>query len=160
MLNIQHRKIFLIGITATQLFAEIDIQKNIYNAAEEMIRYDEKMNQAIIKHNQLEQKDVDEMRLDTMMINDFIETPTGYLLQRNIEEHLQSEVKVEIQDAILIISTKTFNKDFFNTELNNTEVTTVSSMSVSLLIPNDADVSKMEESYKNGILSITFPFIK
>ena len=149
--------LLLITLLSPLLFAEIDVQTKIYDAAEEMIQFDEKMNQAIIKHNQINPQDADEMRLEAMAINDFTETPSGYILERTIDKANETEVKVEIQDEVLIISTKTLNKDFINHELNNTEITTMSSMSVSLLIPNDADKSKMVKNYEHGILTITFP---
>lgn len=156
MLNKQQKKIFLIIILYTNLFAEIDIQENIYNAAEELIRFDEKMTQAIIKHNQIDAKDADEMRLESMMNNDFTETPSGYLLERTIKNHTETEVNVEVKERVLIISTKTFDKVFFSHELNNTKTTTMSSMSVSLFLPHDADENKMQEKYENGLLTITF----
>lgn len=158
MINKHHIKIlFLITLFSDYSFAQENLQKSMYDAAEEMMRFDEKMNQAIIEHNQLDAEDIDEMRLESMMINDFSETKEGYLLERNIENPSETEVKVEVKEGVLLISTKTLDKNFINNELNNTEITTMSSMSVSLFIPNDADENQMQEKYENGKLTITFP---
>lgn len=156
MLRSYSIKIFLITFLSTQLFAELSIQERIYDAAEEMIRFDEKMNQAIREHNQI--NDEDEMDLETMQVNDFLETPNGYLLEQEIENYEETEVNVEIQNDLLVISTKTVDKDFFTTELNSTETTILSSLSVSLLIPHNADKGKMQKSYSNGLLTIIFPY--
>lgn len=137
--------------------AEENLQKKIYDGAEEMIRFDEKMNQAIIEHNQLNVDDIAEMRLESMMVNDFIETREGYRLERDIENPNETEVKVEVKDGLLVITTKTLDKNFINNELNNSEITTISSMSVSLFIPNDADENQMKERYEKGKLTISFP---
>ena len=160
MLTKSFNSILLMILFSSLLFAEINVQTEIYDAAEEMIQFDEKMNRAIIEHNQINPQDADEMRLKAMAINDFSETPSGYILERTIENPNETEVKVEVKEDVLFISTKTLDKDFFNQELNNTEITTMSSMSVSLFIPNDADKEKMQEKYENGLLTITFPHKK
>lgn len=157
MFNKPYKSIFLVALLSSVLFAEIDIQKNIYDAAEEMIRFDEKLNQAIRAHNQLDGKDEDETYLKSMTINDFTETPTGYILEQKIENHTETELKVEIKEGLLIISTKMLDKDFFSHEFNNTEITTISSMSVSIFIPNNADEDQMQEKYENGLLTINLP---
>ncbi|CAA6820460.1 MAG: Unknown protein [uncultured Sulfurovum sp.] len=144
-------------LTNTYLFAEVDLQKNIYNAAEEMIRMDEKMNQAIAKHNQIDSQNDAQMRLEAMSINDFEETQFTYKLIRNIPDAKNTEVTAKVVDGVLIINTKSIDKDFFSSELNTTTTTTMSSMQVSLLMPNNADATKMHQTYVEGVLIIEFP---
>lgn len=160
MLNKNPNAILSMILFSSLLFAEINVQAEIYDAAEEMIKFDEKMTQAIIEHNQINPQDADEMRLEAMAINDFSETAFGYTLERKIDNPNETEVKVKIEEGVLIISTKTLDKSFITHELNNSEITTMSSMSVSLLIPTDANQNKMQEKYENGLLTITFPHKK
>ncbi len=148
--------ILLISLCSSYSLAEENLQKTIYDGAEEMIRFDEKLNQAIREHNQIE--DEDDIDLNNMQVNDFLETPQGYLLEQEIENYEETEVNVKIENDLLIISTQTLDKDFFSTELNNTKVTTVSSLSVSLIIPNNADQNKMQKRYSKGLLTVTFPY--
>ncbi len=148
--------ILLISLCSSYSLAEENLQTTIYDGAEEMIRFDEKLNQAIREHNQIDNED--EIDLDNMQVNDFLETPQGYLLEQEIENYEETEVNVNIENDLLIISTKTLDKDFFSTELNNTELTTVSSLSLSLIIPNNADQNKMQKKYENGKLTIIFPY--
>lgn len=153
MLKIFFRLILVIFLLSMHLYGEINIQKNIYDAAEEMIRYDEKMNRAIAAHNQVPYE-----KLELTTINDFEETKDGYLLEQTIKNPSQTKVKVSIEKGLLIISTKIENKDFFNTEFNNSEITTIESMSISLIIPHNANKNKIKKNYKNGILRVEFPF--
>ena len=162
---IRYRKqilIFMLIHSTTLLFAEIDIQTNIYDAAEEMIAFDEKMNKAIAKHNQMSEEEEDEALLNSMMINDFEESITGYKLEKEIANFDSNEISVNIQGNLLVISLKSTDKEIHKKkihkeELNITEIETISSLESSLIIPDDADTSQMTQTFKNGILTITFP---
>jgi len=149
--------LYLLSLVVSPLMSEIDMQKGVYDAAEEMIRFDEKMNKAIAEHNKIDAEDDAEMRLQTMMINDFEETEDGYVLTEEIEEFINTEVEVRVEEGLLIISTVTVEKEITQEELNISEINTMSSFNVSLFIPNDADEAKMEKSYKDGILKVFFP---
>jgi len=147
----------ILTFVLSPLISEVDMQKGVYDAAEEMIRFDEKMNQAIAEHNQIDAEDDAEMRLHAMMINDFEETEKGYLLIENIEDFEHTKVEVKIEEGLLIISTVTKEKEIIQEELNISEISTMSSFNVSLFIPNDADELSMEKSYNNGVLKVYFP---
>ena len=154
--------IFMLIHSTTLLFAEIDIQTNIYDAAEEMIAFDEKMNKAIAEHNQMSEEEEDEALLNSMMINDFEESITGYKLEKEIANFDSNEISVNIQGNLLVISLKSTDKEIHKKkihkeELNITEIETISSLESSLIIPDDADTSQMTQTFKNGILTITFP---
>jgi len=149
--------LLVILIFNLKLYAEIDMQKGVYDAAEEMIRFDEKMNKAIAEHNQINAEDDAEMRLQAMMVNDFAETKEGYVLIQKIEDPEHTKVKVKLDDGLLVITTTTEEKEFFAEELNISEIETMSSFNVSLFIPPNADETKMKKSYENGILKISFP---
>ena len=149
--------LFMLIHSTTLLFAEIDIQTNIYDAAEEMIAFDEKMNKAIAKHNRMSEEEKDEALLNSMMISDFEETITGYKLEKEISNFDSNEISVNIQGNLLVISLKSTEKKIHKEESNITEIETISSLESSLIIPNDADTSQMTQTFKNGILTITFP---
>jgi len=145
--------LFMINV---ELFAEVDLQKGMYDAAEEMMRYNEKMNRAIAEHNKVDENDDVEMRLHSM-VNDFEETENGYLLEETIEDSDNKKVEVNIEDGVLIITTTTLEKDLLLSELNISEITTMESFTISLFIPNDADENKMQKEYRDGFLRVTFP---
>jgi HSP20 family molecular chaperone IbpA len=131
------------------------MQKGMYSAAEEMIRFDEKMNRAIAEHNQLNVEDKDEMRLNAM-VEDFEEIEGGYLLKRNIPESNSTKIDVKRNNGMLIITTTTMEQEGINSESISGFETTLSSSSMSLSIPNDADENSMERSYEKGVLKIKF----
>jgi len=151
-------KILIVGLIGSiPIYAETNMQKGIYNAAEEMIEFDNKMNRAIAEHNKIDLEDEVEKNLINSMINDFKEVDGGYLLKRNILYPDSTKVEVKLEDGMLTISTTTVEKEVRDNEQNVTSETTLSSTSASLFIPNDADDTKMQKSYKNGILEIRFP---
>jgi len=147
----------LMTLSFSLLNAEIDLQKGLYDAADEMMRMDEKMNRAIAEHNQIDPAEDELMRLHAMAIEDFEETENGYKLEQNIENAQNTKVNVTIEEDLIIITTTSSQSEEDKNELNITKTTTMSSSSVSLLIPNDADKEKMEKSYENGLLKINFP---
>jgi HSP20 family molecular chaperone IbpA len=142
-----------LGINA---FADVNLSKGIYEAAEEMMRFDEKMNQAIARHNGFDENDDEEMRLHDR-VNDFEEIEDGYRLEYEVEDVENTKLHVDVEDGMLMVKTTTVDKEFMNFELNSSHSTTMSSYSFGLFIPNDADVNKMEQSYINGVLKIVFP---
>ena len=69
----------LLCFLTTSLFSDIDLQKGIYDAAEEMMAFDEKMNRLIAEHN-----GVDYEKEEMSTIVDFEEKKDTYVLERNI----------------------------------------------------------------------------
>lgn len=138
------------------VFADINLSKGIYEAAEEMMRFDEKMNQAIAQYNGFDAHDDEEMRLHDR-VHDFEEIEDGYRLEHEVEDVENSTLHVDVQDGMLMIKTTTVDKAFMSFELNSSHATTMSSYSFALFIPNDADIGRMEKSYINGVLKIIFP---
>ena len=150
----------LLYILTIPLFAEISLQENIYDAADEMIRFDEKMNRAIAEHNRrfidesLSPIDInEELSFDSFPSNDFKETEDGYEFIQKVLNPNKTKVKIEIQGKLLIVLLSTTKKEL--TEFGN--VCTVDSSTVSLSIPSDAHQGTMIKTYKNGILKIIFP---
>jgi len=139
------------------LYAEIDIQVGIYDAAEEMIRFDEKMNRAIAEHNRITPKEDEEMRLNDMMISDFEETKDGYKLEKEIQYPNETEVDVKLEDRMLTVTMTKTDREVVENELNISDIMNMNSSSFSLLLPPDADENRMEKSYYNGFLKITVP---
>ena len=141
----------LMAVFYTQpIFADIDMQKGVYDSAEEMMAMDEKMNRAIAKHNRLNLADEDIEEEPDISIHDFEETKMGYQLIREISDSNQTEVRVQLKEGILTISTirRVIEKTKFS------ESMTISSSASSLFIPTDAKEDVMEQSYLNGVLKI------
>jgi HSP20 family molecular chaperone IbpA len=140
-------------IVTLPIYAEIDVQKGMYDAGEEMIIFDKKMNRAIAQHNQIDLEDEEQLQVE-----DFEETESGYRLKRNIPDSKNTKVDVKLADGILIISTSTKEKEILDIDyITEGYESTISSSSISLFLPNDADDTKMSKSYKNGVLIVTFP---
>jgi HSP20 family molecular chaperone IbpA len=135
------------------LFADIDLQKGVYDSAQEMMAMDKKMNEAIEEHKRLDTSWDDSGELKVISIHDFEEKENSYVLEREIKENNQTKIDVKLENGQLTISTTT-------TVIKKTEFSeskTMSSSSTSLFIPNDADETQMKQSYEHGILKITFP---
>lgn len=150
--------IAIIILCSLAINADTDMQKGMYDAAEEMIRFDEKMNRAIIEHNQLDLED--EMQMSAM-VEDFEETESGYILKRDIPDDNKTKIDVKVEDRMLSISTTTIEQEKIEDITIDGDIsgfeTVMSSSSMSLSIPNDADENRMERSYENGVLKIKFP---
>jgi len=133
--------------------ADIDMQKGMYDSAQEMMAMDEKMNRAISEHNKLDPKWDESLELKVLSVHDFEERENSYILEREIDDVNQTKVDVKLENGKLTISTTTTIIE--KTEFSESK--TMSSSSTSLFIPNDADETRMEQSYKNGLLKIVFP---
>ncbi|NOZ89708.1 MAG: hypothetical protein GXO60_00320 [Epsilonproteobacteria bacterium] len=134
--------------------ADIDIQKNIYDGAEDIIRMDEKMNRAIAEHNQLTPEEDAQMRLNSSKIEDFEDIGDRYILKKDIPKGSKVELKVE--DGMLNILTITTQKEKKQTDLNISYTSIINTSEISIPIPNDANQNSMQKDYKNGILEIIF----
>lgn len=130
------------------LFAEVDIQQNMYEAAEEMMRFDEKMTRLIREHNQIDD-------IDDSPINDFEETDDSYVLQEKMDTN-DTEVSVLLTDGLLTINMLTRSKEHTLIDLEETYNTVINKSTTSLYVPQDADLNSMNKSYENGILEIRF----
>ena len=135
------------------LLADIDIQKGMYDSAQEMMAMDEKMNRAILEHEKLNPNWDESIELKVISVQDFEEKEKSYVLEREIKDGNQTKVDVNVENGKLTISTTTTVVE--KTEFSESETT--DSSSTSLFIPHDADETKMEKSYENGILKIRFP---
>ena len=133
--------------------ADTDMQKGMYDSAEEMMAMDKKMNQAIREHNRLDPNWNESLELKVMSVHDFEERKNSYILERKIDDMNQTKIDVTLENGKLTISTTTTTIE--KTEFSESK--TMSSSSTSLFLPNDADETKMEKSYENGLLRIIFP---
>lgn len=133
------------------LFAESNLQKGVYDAAEEMMEFDEKMNRLIAEHN-----GVDYEKEKSSNIVDFEETQNGYVLERDIEDNNNTQIELSLKDGMLTIETTVREQEKIRTKSEITYETTMSKSSTSLYIPSNADENTMREEYKNGILKVTF----
>lgn len=141
----------LLVLTNLFLFADINLQKNVYDAAEEMMQFDEKMNRMIAEHN-----GVDYEKEKKSNIVDFEEKENAYVLEREIEDNNNTQIELSLKDGMLTIETTLREQEEIRTESKITYETTMSKSSMSLYIPSDADENTMREEYENGILKVTF----
>ncbi len=135
------------------LSAEIDMQRNIYDGADEMMAFDKKMNKLIAEHNQYDDEDLEEMHKNDISIEDFEDTATGYELNQKIEDANSTKVAVAVSDGVLTITTD----KKVRVAIENGYETTITSSKVSLFIPHDADESRVQHNYIDGFLKITIP---
>ena len=133
------------------LSAEVDMQKSVYDAADEMVEFDNKMNKLIAEHNQYDDEDLEEMHKNDISMEDFEDTPTGYELNQKIEDANNTKIGVDVSDGVLMITTK----KRVRVEIENGYETTISRSKVSLFIPHDADESSVQSEYVDGFLKIT-----
>jgi len=146
--------IIIIGLLINlPIYADVDMQKGVYDSAEEIIEFDEKMNRVIAEHNMLDPEDAKE----ASMVEDFKETKSGYVLTRDILDVNNTKVDVKLEKGILTISMSTTEKEEIAKGAISGYQSIKSSSIVSLFIPHNADENKMQKSYKNGVLEIRFP---
>lgn len=136
------------------LSAEIDMQKGLYDAAEEMMAFDEKMNRLIAEHNGIDEEEYAEMHKNDIAIEDFEEIENGYQLIHTVTDANNTKVTVALVDGVLTIEIVTRKKELILNAVEGGVETTIESSKQSLFIPNDADEGSMESSYLNGILKI------
>lgn len=152
-----NRKImFIFCLMPLVAFSEVNLQKGIYDAAEEMMRFDEKMNQIIAEHNNIAYDGDENLEFSNVSINDFKEVLDGYELRKDING-TNVRVKVKTKDMLLTISLITKEVKELVSEGETGTETVMSSSSVSLPIPNDADESQLSSTYANGTLIIKLP---
>jgi len=142
-------KLFLLGNML--LFADSNLQKGVYDAAEEMMKFDEKMNRLIAEHN-----GVDYEKEKMSNIVDFEETQNTYVLERHIEDNNNTQIELSLKDGMLTIETTIREQEEIRTENEISYETTMSKSTMSLYIPSNVDENTMREEYKNGILKVTF----
>ena len=138
-------------VTPLFLHAEIDMQKSVYDAADEMIAFDNKLNRLIAEHNQYDDDDLEEMYQNDISIEDFEDTPTGYELNQKIEDYNNTKIDVDVVDGVLIVTTE----KKVRVAIENGYETTMSSSKVSLFIPEDADEKTLQSKFIEGFLKIT-----
>ncbi len=147
------KKTTILILLSLLLNAEINIQKNIYDAADEMIEFDNKLNKLIAEHNQYDDEDLEEMHKNDISIEDFEDTSLGYELNKKIEDANNTKIDVDVLDGVLTITTE----KKVRVAIENGYETTISSSKVSLFIPNDADESNIQNTYTDGFLKIVIP---
>ena len=138
------------------LLSDVDLQTNVYDAADEMVAFDEKMNRLIAEHNGITEAEDQEMRENDKSIEDFLEIDNDYVLRYEVEDHNNTKIELSLKKRLLTVkSTKTVkNKTILNNIVNYETTTTTATNS--LYIPNDADEKSMKNSYENGLLIISF----
>ena len=133
------------------LFAEVNLQKGVYDAAEDIMEFDEKLNRLIAEHNGVE---YEKEKSSTIM--DFEEKENSYVLEKNINDNNNTQIEVTLVDRILTIDITVREQKKITTETDVSYETTLTQSTIPLYIPQNADENTMQESYENGVLKITF----
>lgn len=134
------------------------LEENLYAPAKEMMEMQDTMTQEMNRLNAQPQ------HIKTLDGNDtvaFTDEPMSelqdmgehYFLEKSISDANQSTVKVSLEDGmikILITKVKVVKMSDFKQEMNATNTEMHS-------IPYDADISKLQSNYSNGVLKITLP---
>jgi len=135
-------------------YSEVNLQQGVYDAAEEMIRFDLKMNRLIEEHNQRNLEEQSEMQENR--VEDFEETVNGYLLKQSVDESKRMKIEVTLKDRMVFITTITKTQEVVTVGDERSYENTMSRSTSSLYLPQDADELSMRQEYKNGILEVTF----
>ena len=149
----QHIKTHIVILTLFTITAsgDIDLQKGIYDAAEEMMEFDEKMNRMIAKHN-----GVDYEEDSSSDIIDFEEREHSYVLERNIKDNKNTQIEINLKDGVLNIDITVRKQEKVEENGEISYETTLTKSTIPLYLPQDADENTLQESYENGILKVTF----
>ena len=133
------------------LFAEVNLQKSVYDAAEDIMEFDEKLNRLIAEHNGVEYE-----KEDTSSIIDFEEKENSYVLEKNINDNNNTQIELSLKDRMLSIEITVREQKKITTETDISYETSLTQSTIPLYIPQNADENTMQDSYENGVLKITF----
>lgn len=133
------------------LFAENNLQKGVYDSADEMMKFDEKMNQLIAEHNGVKYE-----KEDNSDIIDFEEREKSYVLEKEIEDNNNTQIELSVKGEMLNIEVTVREQEKVETETESSYETTLTQSIIPVYIPKNADKNSMQESYENGILKVTF----
>ena len=149
----QHIKtnIVILTLSTMSISAETNLQQGVYDAAEEMMQFDEKMNRMIAKHN-----GVDYEEDSSSDIIDFEERENSYVLERNIKDNNNTQIELNLKDGVLNIDITVRKQEKIKEDEGVSYETTLTKSTIPLYLPQDADENTLQESYENGILKITF----
>lgn len=134
------------------------LEENLYAPAKEMMEMQDAMTQEM---NALNAQPQHIKTLDGSDAVTFTDEPMSelqdmgknYLLEKTISDANQSTVKVSIEEEmikILITKVKVVKMSDFKQEMSSTNTEMHS-------IPYDADISKLQSNYSDGVLTITLP---
>ncbi|MBU1667985.1 Hsp20/alpha crystallin family protein [bacterium] len=135
----------------------LHLEENMYAPAREMMQMQEAMDKEMEQLNQqkqvIETLDGSEVEFRDEPISELKEMKESYLLEKTISDANHSTVNVSIEEEmikILITKVKVVKMSDFKQEMSttNTEMH---------FIPFDADATKLQSSYKEGLLKITLP---
>ncbi|KIM06146.1 MAG: hypothetical protein KU29_09265 [Sulfurovum sp. FS06-10] len=149
----------LITLSSLSLVAEdMHLKENMYEPAKEMMQMDEAMNKAI-EQRRAENATMakSELTFDESPMVDFKPFEDGYALEKNITDANHTKVDVTVKDRMVTISTTTTKQHIMQLGEEVTHEDFVTSSMESLSLPSDADDTKLQSSYKQGVLKVTVP---
>lgn len=134
------------------------LQENLYEPAKEMMEMQDRLTEEM---NQLNQQEQVIENLDGSVAVDFSNEPlselkdmgNSYLLEKTISDANHSKIDVTIEEdmiKILITKTKVVKMSDFKQEMSSTNTEMHS-------VPTDADQTKIQSYFKEGLLTITLP---
>jgi HSP20 family molecular chaperone IbpA len=156
--------ILLLGFTTLNIWAIVDIEKEINEPVAEMKMLDDAMNKGIKEQRERNEnfflpmdneKDFFESRM-----SEFILDGDTYVLEKRADDMNNTTISTEVQNRILAITmTKKIEAVIVENEttLGNTTQSRYfeSTVTETLTLPSDADEASLLSTYKDGLLSVT-----
>lgn len=133
------------------------LEENLYAPAREMMQMQDEMTKNMEALNQQEQVieslDGSEVAFGDEPMSELQDMGKHYLLEKVISDANQSKVKVSIEEnmiKILITKVKVVKMSDFKQEMSSTNTEMHS-------VPIDADASKLQSTYTDGLLKVVLP---
>ncbi len=142
--------------------SDLEIQ-SLYNGANEMEMLNSSMERGMQLHNQIPTQPIETKIVEKSMTEDESAIPglkeesDRFYYEETIPNSQTSKVKIEVVGHKIIIITQTTHNDQ-NQQTNSMNIIHSSSSSkMELILPENADMSKVKKSYKDGIVKIIVP---
>jgi len=157
--------IYMLSVNLTALYAIVNMEEEIYAPAAEMQMLDDAMNRGIEEQRQRNLQKPMVIMEDSSFFSDdsvgFQLVGKEYVLEKQIEDINNTEVKTKLQNRFLTI-TETQRIEEVSIEesvtlgaTSNTKKYFKSTSSETLSLPQDADEKTFKSTYENGLLKIT-----
>ena len=158
----------LLALLGTLCFADSnsisdrEIQ-SLYDGANEMEMLNSSMERGIQQHNQtttqpIETQIIEETTLeDNNPISGLKEDSDHFYYEETIPNSENSTVNIDVDGYKIIITTKTTHKEKTKEANGMHSIHSSSSSKMELTLPYNADMNKVEKSYKDGIVKIVIP---
>ena len=136
--------------------------QSLYDGANEMEMLNSSMERGIQQHNQtttqpIETQIVEETIEENNPISGFKEEANQFYYEETIPNSENTTVNIDVDGYKVIIRSKTTHKEEIKEANGMHSIHSSSSSKMELTIPYNADMNKVEKSYKDGIVKIVIP---